>query len=335
MSNPILTVSVAAYNVEDYLPKALGSCLGELDTGRLEVIVVDDGSTDGTSEIADWYALAYPELFHVVHKENGHYGSAVNTSLPLATGKYFRLLDSDDWFDSEALSKYLDILEMAEADACCTSSVRHMLSSGETILMDPCPDAQVGEWALGESGMRSIPGPGISNLAYKTSFIKAENFLMLEGCGYVDEEMRAIPWCHVKTVRIDHIPVYQVLKEREGQSTSLKGLRRAARDKMKLFEHVMEVGHFGVKDSRSIAQSMAFEVACDIAAGAYNNMLLLEPSRSVKAELIEFNRLLKDSFPEVYSVIGKRCKKVRALRATRFISYGLIARQSAWKWRCC
>ena len=78
---------------------------------EVEVIIVDDGSTkDDTAEIADRYAKMYPTIVKAVHQENGGHGQAVNTGLAHATGKFFKVVDSDDWVDEEAYKKILDKL---------------------------------------------------------------------------------------------------------------------------------------------------------------------------------------------------------------------------------
>ncbi len=99
----LLTVVVPAYNAEKYLKHNLDSlCIdGVLD--ELEIIVVDDGSTDNTADIIDSYADKYPQTIIPIHKENGGHGSGINTGIKHATGKYFRVIDADDWADAKDL----------------------------------------------------------------------------------------------------------------------------------------------------------------------------------------------------------------------------------------
>ena len=101
----ILSFGVPCYNSEAYMEKCINSLLvgGE----DVEIIIVDDGSKDNTAAIADDYAAAYPEIIKVVHQENGGHGEAVNTGLRNATGVYYKVVDSDDWLDEEALKKLL------------------------------------------------------------------------------------------------------------------------------------------------------------------------------------------------------------------------------------
>lgn len=100
-----LTLTVPCFNSQDYMDRCIDSLLeGGSD---VEIIIIDDGSTDRTAEIADYYGALYPDIVRVVHKENGGHGSGVNMGLELATGEYFKVVDSDDWLDREAYRKLL------------------------------------------------------------------------------------------------------------------------------------------------------------------------------------------------------------------------------------
>ena len=84
-------------------------CIDSLLIGGedVEILVVDDGSSDGTAEIADEYEKSYPGIVKAIHKENGGHGDAINTGLEHATGLFFKCVDSDDWVDADAYRKVL------------------------------------------------------------------------------------------------------------------------------------------------------------------------------------------------------------------------------------
>ena len=110
----LLSVAIPCYNSSAYMHKAIESCLvlGE----DVEIIIVDDGSAkDNTYEIGMGYQQKYPGIVKCVHQENGGHGQAVNTGLENATGLYFKVLDSDDWFDSDALKKVAATLHKLKA----------------------------------------------------------------------------------------------------------------------------------------------------------------------------------------------------------------------------
>ena len=92
-----LSVAIPCYNSQEYMAKAIESCLILKDD--VEIIIVDDGSKDNTAQIGDEYVKQYPDTIKCIHQENGGHGQAVNTGLKNATGLYFKVLDSDDWFD--------------------------------------------------------------------------------------------------------------------------------------------------------------------------------------------------------------------------------------------
>ena len=104
----LLSIAIPCYNSEKYMRKCIDSLLvgGE----DVEILIVDDGSTDNTAAIADEYARKYPTIVRAIHQENGGHGEAVNAGIRNATGLYFKVVDSDDWVDEEAYLKILDKL---------------------------------------------------------------------------------------------------------------------------------------------------------------------------------------------------------------------------------
>ena len=108
----LLTVTVPCYNSQDYMRNCIESLLPGGD--RVEVIIIDDGSKDNTGIIADEYAARYPDIVRVIHQPNGGHGEGINQGLAHATGRYFKVVDSDDKV-SEDFDLFLDTLEECEA----------------------------------------------------------------------------------------------------------------------------------------------------------------------------------------------------------------------------
>lgn len=104
----ILTVAIPCYNSQDYMRHAVESVLAGGED--VEVLIIDDGSTDDTAKIADEMEEEHPGIIRAIHQENGGHGEAVNTGLKNAKGLYFKVLDSDDWLDRESLVKVLERL---------------------------------------------------------------------------------------------------------------------------------------------------------------------------------------------------------------------------------
>ena len=110
----LLSITVPCYNSQDYMENCIESLLpgGE----KVEIIIIDDGSTDDTGRIADDYAGKYPNIVRVIHQENGGHGEAVNAGLRNATGAYFKVVDSDDWVDTKAYKEILTLLKQMLAN---------------------------------------------------------------------------------------------------------------------------------------------------------------------------------------------------------------------------
>ena len=107
----LLTVTVPCYNSQDYMEKCIDSLLVGGD--RVEVIVIDDGSKDNTGAIGDRYAQQYPDIVRVIHQENGGHGEGINQGLIHATGKYFKVVVSDDEVSNQ-FPAFLDALEACD-----------------------------------------------------------------------------------------------------------------------------------------------------------------------------------------------------------------------------
>ena len=112
----ILTIAIPSYNAEHYLDNCLAHFIASNVLDYLEIFIVNDGSTDSTQTIAEAYEQEYPHSIHVISKENGGHGSAINIAIPLATGKYFKVVDVDDWVEADALDHIIDVLSWNDAD---------------------------------------------------------------------------------------------------------------------------------------------------------------------------------------------------------------------------
>lgn len=122
MENPRISIIVPAYKVEKYIEKCIGSICAQ-SYGNLEIILVEDGSPDGTARICDELA-AKDERILVIHKENGGASQARNTGMAAATGKYICFVDGDDWVEPDMCEKAMSAMEKHSADVVMWSYIR-------------------------------------------------------------------------------------------------------------------------------------------------------------------------------------------------------------------
>jgi glycosyltransferase involved in cell wall biosynthesis len=113
-NNPVISVVVPVYNVELYLKRCINSII-EQSYANIEIILVDDGSTDGSPEICDSYAKTDSRI-RVLHKENGGLSSARNAGVDIMRGEYVLFIDSDDYIDKDMISKLYLVAQDKEAD---------------------------------------------------------------------------------------------------------------------------------------------------------------------------------------------------------------------------
>ena len=112
----LLTFTVPCYNSQDYMRRCVDSLL--IGGEDVEIIIVDDGSSDDTGAIADAYAEKYPSIVRAIHQENGGHGAGLNAGLNHATGLYFKVVDSDDWVDEASYRQILDALHNLCSAGC-------------------------------------------------------------------------------------------------------------------------------------------------------------------------------------------------------------------------
>ena len=118
----LLTVAIPSYNVEKYLEQTLSSFLIDPQwLKKTEILIVNDGSSDRTEEIGRKYEQKYPEVFRVITKENGGHGSAINRGILESKGKYFKVVDGDDWVETQGFENLVKELENCRCDFVITN----------------------------------------------------------------------------------------------------------------------------------------------------------------------------------------------------------------------
>lgn len=222
--NKLLSICIPSYNMESFLSRCVDSLLiPSLD--RLEILIVNDGSKDRTLELAKGYETAHPGSVVVIDKPNGHYGSTVNAALQVAKGKYFRILDADDWFDSEALEAFLAELETCEADCAFTNFVVHDMNKQQ---VRSIREERIPYGSLLYLRQFSLPDVGFNmhQLTYRLSFLRAIHYVQTEGVCYTDTEYILYPLSQAETFEAFDLSLYQYFLGREEQSMSLSSLKK-------------------------------------------------------------------------------------------------------------
>lgn len=223
---PALTIVVPCYNSEAYLATCLDSMLPEDDLASLEVLVVNDGSRDGTAEIAQSYAERFPQVVRVIDKENGGHGSAINTGLEHARGRYLKIVDSDDWLNPEAFAQVRQLLAtfdgVGDVDVVVTNFVYEKVErrrSNPVRYTDVLPQHRVFGWQdVGKFGKRQYML--MHSLLYRTELLRECGLRLPEHSFYVDNLYAYLPLLHVRTMYYLNVDLYRYYIGRPGQSVN-------------------------------------------------------------------------------------------------------------------
>lgn len=216
----ILTVVIPSYNVELFLEKTVQSFLADEILDDIEILIVNDGSKDGTRNIALKYEKSYPQSIKLVDKENGGHGSTINTGLSLANGKYFRVVDGDDWVDTKAFVSFVKKLKTIDTDMVITPfnevyipSMRVVKRNIENIQMNRV-------YELSEVLSKMGDYYQMHAITFRTDIIK-NKLRITEKCFYVDQEYILLPLKSVKNVMFLEDSIYQYRLGDENQSMSV------------------------------------------------------------------------------------------------------------------
>lgn len=220
-----LSIAIPCYNSQDYMAKAIESCL--ILKEDVEIIIVDDGSKDETARIGDEYAERYPETIKCVHQENGGHGEAVNTGLKNATGLYFKVLDSDDWFDQSALVKVLETLKDLHShnevvDMMIANYVYEKPSENKSSVIkytNALPQNRTFRWY---DVKHFYPQQNLlmHSVIYRTQLLRNCNLQLPKHTFYVDNLFVYQPLPYVTTLYYLNVDLYRYYIGREDQSVN-------------------------------------------------------------------------------------------------------------------
>lgn len=222
----ILSVCVPTYNMEALLARCLDFFIIEEEyMNQLQVLVVNDGSKDNSSKIAHEYADKYPNTFEVIDKPNGNYGSCINAALKVAKGKYFKICDADDWYNSSSLKEFLLRICKADADALVTDFTIISENAPEKQMSKNLCDNEVYDINNIENAIK-VGTIRMHALSVKTSLLKEINYTQTEGISYTDTEFTYFPFFAVNSIQYFAINLYQYMVGREGQTMDPKSLAK-------------------------------------------------------------------------------------------------------------
>ena len=289
----VLSISVAAYNAEKYIEKCLDSfCVPEI-IDNIEVLIVNDGSTDRTAEIAARYASRYPDTFILINKENGGHGSTINAAILRASGKYFKIVDADDWIEGDGLIQLVEALKKYDVDVVL-SPYYFVDAKSEEKTLTTCLEKQeeMQNQILSVETMDRSCHLAMHAITYRTSILQ-ENFLPLdEKCFYVDLEYIVFYFRHVKKVFVSEFPVYDYLIGTDEQSVNMHNMVKRREQHLRVCKRLFS--YYGNK------QSYIDSLIENCVLNEYRILFEIKDSIQSKKEMLQFDTTLKEASVTLY-----------------------------------
>ena len=265
--NKLITFVVPCYNSQDYMEKCVDSLLkgGE----KAEILIIDDGSTDRTGEIADRYERDHPGRVRALHQENGGHGECINHGLREASGVYFIIVDSDDWLAADALQEVLDCLESFEKeggiDLCiCNYVYDHQGKKrrNQTIRYGNIfPQGEIFGWEQTKA-FRPWQLLTLHSCIYRTEILRACHMELPKHVFYEDNLFVYYPLPNVKKMYYMNADLYHYFIGREDQSVSETVIKKRCGDQILITTKIFKSYHLEeiAKDNLKLAKYMYHEM---------------------------------------------------------------------------
>lgn len=323
--NKVLSISVAAYNAADCLDKCIKSLVDNEVSDKLEIIIVNDGSKDNTAELGRKYQAEYPNSVVFIDKENGGHGSTINASLKVASGKYYKIVDSDDWVEKAGIEKLVAALEESDADLVLNSFYNVDEGSGEktyrSVFESSDPKLQR---ARTLDDIKDAYNPVMHGSTFKTQVLRDCHLKIDEHCFYVDNEMMLYPLPYIKSVQVLDFPVYDYLVGSAGQSINMKNMIKNRAQHIHVIEQV--ASYYTEQATDPAVREIYLRLLQKIINKQYQIFFTMN-SRQAKPELLAFEQYLEKNAPAVYrqvpGMIGRKGQVISFNRRTGYRFYGL------------
>lgn len=324
MAKKLLSLIVPSFNMEEYLRHCLGSVLLLDRLDSFEVIIVNDGSKDRTSEIAHEYAITYPNTYKVVDKRNGHYGSCINAGLKVATGEFVKILEADDWYDTEVFKEFLDLLEAVSGKVDVVYSNMACVSEKDVPLKYDTLDYPVGRVFDFSEIKDCTPCRANTAICYRTQLLRDIDYRQPEGMPYTDNLWTTVPFSKVKTCAFLPKVLYRYWVGRPGQSMSLAVWKRNVSSMVRVLGLMLDEYEKLPNDILEVNRNFIIGAIESIAVIVYQALFHHAPILYTLETFKSLDERLRNVVPSTY----KRLNDLEVLSSIKGIPYVKISRYS-------
>ncbi|NMP36969.1 MAG: glycosyltransferase family 2 protein [Clostridiales bacterium] len=320
--NKILSISVAAYNVEAYIRQALDSYVDEAILPYIEVLVTDDGSKDSTPDIVTEYEKKYPGSIRLIRQPNAGPGSTVNSGIKHATGKYFKMIDGDDWVNTSEMAGFIEFLKDCECDIVATN---YCLVDNQTGQQEP---QHIDGIEYNKEYSFETLDPSLTlcmhNLAIKTSIFK-DNNIVLDNCFYTDTQYMLMPVPYANGIIFLDKMIYMYRVALGTQSMNINSLQKNSAMHERIIFTLADYYENYKKSGNATDGKLSYFLhrMAPIVGNQLN--IFLSYKESHKAQCKDFMKRLQQKSPDIYRQFAA-CRTMKILTASGYTLYGLVSK---------
>ena len=323
MNNKVLSIVVPSYNAEQYLPETIPTMLPASNLEKLELIIVNDGSKDNTLDVAKKLQESYPETIVIVDKKNCGHGSTINAGIKAATGKYFKVVDADDWVNTENLSDLIDYLDSVNDDEVISPFMRVYMDTKSEMLYEYSVKTQNKTYQYDKFLSEIGKLPLMHSITIKTSILRDNNIVIDENCFYVDLEYNTFPMPYIKTISYFNKSVYRYRLGSPTQSVSIVSyIKNVAMHKKVIFALINFFNHYE-NNATEIEKELLKKLIKEIIAIHLNIHLSRNDVLTAKEEFVDFEKNVESM--NSYFSSHQQGKKLKLLRATKYSLFTLLS----------
>lgn len=331
----ILTIVVPSYNTEKYINTCIPTMLNHQMCGQLEILLVNDGSCDHTLSKLLRYEQAYPDTVRVIDKTNGGHGSVINIGIRQARGKYFKVVDGDDWVISRNLERLICCLNQGTYDLVVNPYIKLNVNTGrrKTVSFHGRKYRRLDF----DSAACLLSEIEIHAATYRTGLLRKNHITVRENCFYEDTQYNIYPIRYVKSI---YLLDFAVCVYRNGTKDQSIYPEKAYENRFMHKAVVMDCCNYYMKNKdislpkrmyieriirrRILSQYLLYMKNRDTYAGNSIRRFCCIDRRADYKELLEWDRELKESFPYFYKKTNYF--PISWLRTRRMSVYRMIYR---------
>ena len=254
----LITICVPGYNVERYLERCVRSLLDHEFAAETEILIIDDGSRDHTADIAKVFEAQYPGIVRLIQKENGGHGSTINRAISEGVGKYFMVVDGDDWIDGKQFSQVLEKIKNGSIDTDIISSNYHEVNmeSGESTTWTQQGNIEYGRTlSFDEIDVENVYFT-LASTMFRLSLLREVDKPLQEHTFYVDVEYILFPIPYVKTAMFVENFIYKYCRGNAEQSVHIPTMVNRYDHHERVLKRVLD---YETQCSMTLKQKMYYE----------------------------------------------------------------------------